>query len=331
MSLLLERIFYILWTNSIGLGVLTVVVLLLQRFAGLGVGTLHLLWLSILTGYLAPFFAPGVRSVYVWQVDGAYEPSVAQLTWPFAAAVWAPGALAGVLAIIMRERRIRRHLRHAQLPPQDLVDAVSACAKELGMGRVPNVVAPLGCSTPMVVGTFSPRIVVPLTQWARLDRDGRRTMILHELAHVLRRDPLWTALAALTSALYWWNPLVWLALRRLRSAAELCCDDAVVRACPSARGAYARLLLDTAAIAVKGARTALSVNLSSAGHQLAARLKRILESTPAPPPSMASVIGVALFLLVGALNVPGVKGLRYRVVVLEAAPGDAAVPDHEDR
>ena len=53
-------------------------------------------------------------------------------------------------------------------------------------------------------------------------------MLAHELAHVLRNDWLSQLSAELLRALYWFNPLVWLASRRLREESERACDDAVL-------------------------------------------------------------------------------------------------------
>lgn len=314
---LIERILSIQWSNSLGLAVLTLIVLALDRLGNVRSATLHLLWLSILVGYLAPFLAPGERSVIGSPVTASSPARLAEIT---IFAVWAVGTLAVGLSILSRERRVRYALRRPPAPPAELVETVSAAARALGMARIPPVVASLKCSIPMVVGTFSPRIVVPLDLWSRLERDGRRTMILHELAHLRRRDPIWTGLAVFISSLFWWNPIVWMAVRHLRSSAELCCDDTVLRACPDARGAYARALLDTAASALRRTHSSLSVTLSPAGRQLAARLDRILISTPPPTTSITSLCGVALFMLCGSLNVPGVKGLRYRFIELDGVP-----------
>ena len=55
-------------------------------------------------------------------------------------------------------------------------------------------------------------------------------MLLHELAHIRRRDSLANALSHAACALYWPNPLVWIAAARLRREAEIAADDAVINA-----------------------------------------------------------------------------------------------------
>ncbi len=68
--------------------------------------------------------------------------------------------------------------------------------------------------------------------------DRRRAVMLHELAHVRRRDSLTQTLASLATALYWPHPGVWWAARRLQVEREFACDDCVLRA--GARGRQLR-------------------------------------------------------------------------------------------
>lgn len=82
-------------------------------------------------------------------------------------------------------------------------------------------------AVPMMWGVFRPVILLPVDagSWpaARL-----RAALLHELAHVKRWDWTMQAIAQLTCAVYWFNPLVWFASRQMRIEAEQACDDYVL-------------------------------------------------------------------------------------------------------
>ena len=80
---------------------------------------------------------------------------------------------------------------------------------------------------PLACGVFSPRIVLPnnIDQWSD---ERMRAVLLHELAHIKRRDCLTQWIAEFARALHWVNPLVWLAIRQLRSERERACDDLVL-------------------------------------------------------------------------------------------------------
>ncbi len=80
---------------------------------------------------------------------------------------------------------------------------------------------------PMTWGVLRPVILLPKDSlsWPR----GRlQAVLLHELAHVRRRDSLVQSLALIVCALYWPNPLVWIAARALRREAEIAADDAAI-------------------------------------------------------------------------------------------------------
>jgi TonB family protein len=76
-------------------------------------------------------------------------------------------------------------------------------------------------------GFRRPKVILPASArtWSA---DRRRVVLLHELAHVRRGDWLTQMTAECLRAAYWFNPLVWLASRRLRQESEHACDDAVL-------------------------------------------------------------------------------------------------------
>jgi beta-lactamase regulating signal transducer with metallopeptidase domain len=82
---------------------------------------------------------------------------------------------------------------------------------------------------PITWGIFRPIILLPRTAltWPR---ERLHAVLLHELAHIRRRDSLANMISHATCALYWPNPLVWIAAARLRREAEIAADDAVINA-----------------------------------------------------------------------------------------------------
>lgn len=80
---------------------------------------------------------------------------------------------------------------------------------------------------PVTWGVLRPVVLLPRSA-SHWPRQRLQSVLLHELAHIRRRDALTQALAALACALYWPNPLVWIAAAKLRREAELAADDAVL-------------------------------------------------------------------------------------------------------
>lgn len=87
-----------------------------------------------------------------------------------------------------------------------------------GAGRMPHV-----------SGAIRPRLVLP-ADWRTWSRDDLRCIVLHELAHVRRRDLFTARVMRLVVILYWWQPLAHRLRRDLRDDREAACDDEVLRA-----------------------------------------------------------------------------------------------------
>ena len=94
---------------------------------------------------------------------------------------------------------------------------------------------------PYVVGLLRPRIVVPLRLLGRIGDTALKGILLHEDAHRRRREPLRLLLSRAAAVAFFFYPLLWPLLRRLRETGEMACDDAVL-AGGIEPGAYARAL-----------------------------------------------------------------------------------------
>lgn len=131
-----------------------------------------------------------------------------------------------------------------------------------------------GVSVPLTWGAWRSVVVLPAEadEWS----DGCRSIVLlHELAHVKRRDCLTQLLAQVACALYWFNPLVWLAARRLREERELACDDHVLGVGTKA-SEYANYLVEIAS-ALRGQPEMSPVAVGMACSQLESRVQAILD------------------------------------------------------
>ncbi|HEV8416657.1 MAG TPA: M56 family metallopeptidase [Bryobacteraceae bacterium] len=95
-------------------------------------------------------------------------------------------------------------------------------ARSAGLVRVSSRI-----QTPMTWGVLRPVILVPeyVEDWSAEQRD---MVIRHERAHIERRDWLWQGFAQVMTAVFWFHPLVWLALVQIRKEAEHAADDATL-------------------------------------------------------------------------------------------------------
>ncbi len=130
---------------------------------------------------------------------------------------------AGVLIV---RRRVSR-ARVLDDPDWDaLLEDVSA---DLALARVPQLKSSDEVPLPFTAGVFSPVIVLP-TYADAWTATKRRAVLLHEAAHISRGDITMNLLSYLVRAIYWINPLAWVATRRLRVEGEKACDDVVLAA-----------------------------------------------------------------------------------------------------
>lgn len=86
-------------------------------------------------------------------------------------------------------------------------------------------------------------LVIPHGFWKTLAEDQRRGVLLHELAHLSRRDVWRQCLVQLAALIHWWNPAAWWCVRRYEEATEWACDEALTREHPSTARAFAKTLV----------------------------------------------------------------------------------------
>lgn len=172
---------------------------------------------------------------------------------PTSAKDWLPLAWClgfGVLALRLLAahillRRASRHCPALTSPPDEKIAAAFAEARQqLAIAQRVTLLLDKRRTIPVVWGVFRPRLMLPI-EARKWSDDQLRSVLLHELAHIKRRDTLVQWLTQIACALHWWNPLVWLAAWRLHTERERACDDLVL-ASGVRPSAYAEHLLHVA-------------------------------------------------------------------------------------
>jgi beta-lactamase regulating signal transducer with metallopeptidase domain len=167
-----------------------------------------------------------------------------------ALALWIAGGLVVLLVQAVRIVRFQRRLVGLRPAPTWLGELVGELARGVGVRR-PRVGVLAGLASPVVWGFGPARLLWPEGLEGCLSAEGRRAVLVHELAHLRRRDHWtgWLILAA--GCVLWWHPLFWFACRRLVREAELACDAQVIAALPEARRTYAEALIDVMGLAFR--------------------------------------------------------------------------------
>lgn len=186
------------------------------------------------------------------------------------AIVWGLGTILVLARLVVGQLRSRA-LRRGSKPAPGWASAIERAEHATGL-RVP-VRTTHALAAPAVTGLRTPIILVPSDSdgW---DADRRHAVLLHELAHVRQGDCLMQLLADLACAVHWFDPLVWLAARRLRLERELAADEAVLAA--GARAShYAESLLSIASSTWAAPVPAGALGMGERS-QLAARITAIV-------------------------------------------------------
>lgn len=149
-------------------------------------------------------------------LDATHDASSSVSPLALVVALWALGAAAVLARMAIGLWRARRLVRLARFVETLDVD-----------GRPVEVRISSAIETPAVTGLLVPVILLPddVETW---DAERRRIVLAHELAHVASHDCLASVIVQLAVAMHWFDPLVWIAARRLRIERELAADDRVL-------------------------------------------------------------------------------------------------------
>ena len=238
----------------------------------------HVLWTAALTLCvlmpLAVLLLPSHSAIAMPIAPALPLPRVPGRKWEGAVvALWLVGASFVLLRELIATIGLARWRRHASPLTSTHWSATLA---RIGFDcRRLRVLESRHIASPCTWGVMRPVLLLP-TSGDAWPESARRAALLHELGHIERRDALSILVARLACALYWYNPLVWIAAERIRSLQERACDDAVLRA-GATPSDYAQFLLDVAADTSGATRLARASIGMTYGSSLRARIVAILD------------------------------------------------------
>jgi len=252
--------------------------------------------------------------------------------WRIAAAVWAMGAAAllGRLAWVnvRFHRRLRRGARPIDAQPAELLDA---CRAEIGLRRPVEAIQTPAVASPVLFGWWRPRLLLPVGLTQALTPAQLRHVFRHELAHVKRFDAPLDWLATVVSIGHWFNPLIWLALRRMRSDRELACDEMVLRRTAGADAhGYGQTMIRLLAGLSRPTAPAGTIGIAESRNLVKRRLRMIAEFKPnrrrGALVGLLLVVGLGLVVLTNARAEPFAAAPKDKSASPPAGPAKAAAP-----
>jgi TonB family protein len=206
--------------------------------------------LGNVTGLWIPAHAvgagPGPQPVEPMSIDASAASRLFGGWTSLALLVWAGGFLFFAMRLVTGLARLVWASTYSRPLVQDgWIRDLSQLSNSFGISRQVRLLqSEHTAATPLTWGNLRPLIILPSTaaEWSVV---RRRVVLAHELAHIVRHDWLLQVSAELARAFYWFHPLVWMAVERLRQESECACDDAVLNSgVPPAE--YANQLLELA-------------------------------------------------------------------------------------
>jgi HEAT repeat protein/beta-lactamase regulating signal transducer with metallopeptidase domain len=221
--------------------------------------------------------------------------------------VWSLGALLGLGAFGLGHLRLSRRLgRREMVDDPVLVAALNALRTEAGIHRPVRLTSSPALGSPVALGRSE--ICIPAAVIATLDRAQQRSVLAHELAHLVRSDPFWLAASCVIERAFFFQPLNRVARRGLQEAAEYLCDDWAVRSTGSGL-TMAKSLMRVAEWMHGRPSPVPLAGMMERPSQLVARVRRLIDHRGSSEARRSWPIPVAFGLvMVIAVVVPGVAG-----------------------
>jgi bla regulator protein BlaR1 len=201
----------------------------------------------------------------------------------------------GLLSGLFYVYRIRSYKVHQV--SGEWKERVKNYAQKLGIRQSISLLQSELVKVPVTVGHFKPVILIPIGLIFQLPVEQIETILIHELAHIKRRDYLVNLLQHLLETIFFFNPgLLWLS-SLIKEERETCCDD-IVLANTSVKSNYLEALL--AFHSQQPARSDLVLGLGS--HQMVNRLKRIINHENKRLNKMEKIVLLGGLLIVSAFS-----------------------------
>ncbi len=251
----------------------------------------------------------------------AWTPRVSRALALGMVAVWALGALAGLIGLAASVARVRG-LKRRSSPLDSMLADELPWLTEAGPGREIYLRLSYETETPVAIGFRRPVILVP-TELATADGLGAiEPLILHEHAHLRRNDDWTNLLQRAIERVFWFNPIVWLVGCRIALEREIASDDAVVEKTGEPH-AYATSLWKLAREMRMPEHAVVAPGALLTRKQITVRIEQLLDKKRARlHRSPMAALGVALAGMLSiafvATSAPGVE------LPAEAAPANAA-------
>lgn len=211
--------------------------------------------------------------------------------------VWALGAFVSMGITVVSYLHFSFSLKKKLMEPDSFTKEVYASIR----GRKPELYFSDSARTPMLLGVFKPKIVLPLREY---NEELLLNILRHELTHYRRFDTLYKWVASVILALHWFNPVAWFIRREFNRSCELSCDEILLRSMnKEEKQSYGNSLLLMAAQSPLPSAV-VATSFATEKKNLKERLNQIMNYKKSGTRILSSVLAIALLTGCGVVAGP---------------------------
>ncbi|MFT4939717.1 MAG: bla regulator protein BlaR1 [Paraglaciecola sp.] len=156
-------------------------------------------------------------------------------------------------------------------------------------------------SSPLVIGFLKPKVILPKSITEQLPDQQLKAIVLHEHAHIQRKDNWFGLFQELLAILFWWSPVIRILNKQIHVEREISCDVRAATKLDNGKQ-YAQSLLDCAKLMVNEQRNVLGMGLFSKKKELSHRVGAVLSYKAFKKPHAAVIVLLCMGLSISTIQ-----------------------------
>lgn len=165
------------------------------------------------------------------KVEDSYPNPTMKMDWyQLAIGIWLMGVIGVLSFFVMISINMNKKIKRTGItPPEELVAMVENCRKRLHIKKPIAIYLIEDMTTPALTVSWNPKLLFPAHMLETMEDGQVLFAVEHELTHLKRKDHLVSLLLRILEAVYWFNPIVWIASKKIIMDIESACDSRVVK------------------------------------------------------------------------------------------------------